>query len=399
MNRCSDALRVLVTVTFVPNQLRSHLLPFIALDEVDEIVLVTDKPGPPLAKVSTVVPPAWLRRLCGRAVSKLLLCLFIARRFRPEWVVGFNLVPHALTALFAARVCGARAMYQQIGGPREWLGGGWSSDNKILGRQRCPSRAIEQLLLAAVRRADAVAAMGERGRRALIERGVDPARIHLLPPATSIGHVQGRQQELCDYDIVTVGALLPNKRTTDLLAAVAALKRQGRSVRAVVVGTGPLQGALETQAAALGISESVAFLGFRDDVVEICARSRVFTLLSESEGLSVALLDAMALGVPAVVSDVGELSSLVEDGITGFLYKCGDIRALTQKLSLVLDDPHLQLRLGDAARHRAQAIGSVDVVSARLRQVLTEAIASPRDRSRGGWAVVRARAGHDRHVQ
>src|ERR687893_19050 len=68
-----------------------------------------------------------------------------------------------------------------IGGPREWEGGGWSSDNKVLGRLSRPVRPLEWVLVQAIRRADVLAVMGSNARRELIARGVRPERVVVVP--------------------------------------------------------------------------------------------------------------------------------------------------------------------------------------------------------------------------
>jgi glycosyltransferase involved in cell wall biosynthesis len=367
----SARVRVLATVTFNPNHLRSHFLPLLAVDEVEEVILVADEPAPSLPRLRTIVPPRLLSRLVGRAAAKLVVCAVVALRTRPDWVIGFNLVPHGLNAFVAGRLSGARVLYHQIGGTREWEGGGWWSDNRFLGRLRRPSPAVERLLLGAVRRADAVAAMGERGRQGLIERGVSPSRIAVIPAAIDERRLRAIPVQPPEFDLVTVGALLPNKRTSDFVEAVARLKAEGRTIRAAVLGDGELRAELEARAADLGVGEEVRFLGFREDVHEICARSRVFVLSSAYEGLSLALVDAMALGVVPVVSDVGEARSVVEDGVTGFTYPCGAIDALVDRARELLDDHATRERLGHAARERAYAYAGVDVVASTLRGVLT----------------------------
>src|SRR5262245_36942316 len=127
-------MRLLATVTFNPNQLRSHLLPILAIPEVDEVVLVCDEQPVPLPKLRPAVPTPRAQRVLGRAGSKLALCVQLARRLRPDWILSYNIMPHGVNGFLAGRASGIRSMYHCIGGPREWEGGGWCSDNAILGR-------------------------------------------------------------------------------------------------------------------------------------------------------------------------------------------------------------------------------------------------------------------------
>jgi hypothetical protein len=174
-------LHLMVTVTFNPNQLRALLEPIQRLSAVERITLVSDAPGPTLPKLETVVPPRLLVRLLGRACAKLVTCLVIARRQRPDWILAYNLVPRCINALLVGRFTDRPVMYHMIGGPIEWEEGGWRSDNKVLGRLSVPVRPLESLLLRVIRSRDIVATMGPHRRDVLIGRGIPPQRIVILP--------------------------------------------------------------------------------------------------------------------------------------------------------------------------------------------------------------------------
>jgi glycosyltransferase involved in cell wall biosynthesis len=367
----ADGLRILVTVTFKPNQLRAHLLPIVALDEVASVTLVADHPGPPIPKVEALVPPAWLVRTVGRAAAKLSIAVLAARRERPDWVIGFNLVPHGINAWIAGRLSGAQTLYHQIGGPVEWEGGGWRSDNNILGRLPRSAPPLEKLLLGVARRCTLVATMGEKGRRALIEQGLEPDRVHAIPAVVDTERFRPRDAVSPTYDLLIVGELIETKQMHVLLEAVSALQGRGHEVRAAVVGTGPLEEQLQARARELGIAGKVDFLGFRNDVESLYASSKIFVLTSRYEGLSVALTEAMASGLPVVISDVGEQRELVREGRNGYLFEVGDTATLTDRLELLLGDAELRSRLGQAAAEDAVALAGVDRVATLYRRLLT----------------------------
>lgn len=352
-----------MTVTFNENQLRAHLLPIVQLAEVESVVLVADERPPPLPKVTVIVPPRWLRRLVGRAAAKFVICLVVARRRRPDWVIGFNLVPHGLNAIAVAGFARTRSLYEMIGGDREWLGGGWDSDNSILGRLPRRSAAVERLLLARIRRSDAVAVMGERGRQALLDRGVRADRIHIVPPAVDIDRFTPEGRPTAELDIVTVGALLPNKRTADLLHAAARIHPAHPSLRVAVAGDGPLADELLQLVKRLKLEDAVELCGFREEVDTLYRSARIFTLTSAYEGLSVALLEAMASGAVPVVYDVGELGTVVRDGETGRVVPFGDVERLAEVLSDLLGDPEQRAALAEAAVWEARRRAAVPVAA------------------------------------
>jgi glycosyltransferase involved in cell wall biosynthesis len=373
----ASTVRILVTVTLNPNQLRSHLEPILELDEVESATLVADEPGPAIPKLRTVVPPPWLVRMCGRAAAKLLVCMAVAARDRPAWVLGYNLVPHGITAVAVARLTGARSYVHVIGGPAEWQGGGHGSDNKILGRLRRPVPAIERLLVRVLRAADVVAVMGTRARADLVARGLAPERVAVLParvavPSAAVAARQdGRDGHARPYDVLTASQLISRKRLHELLQAVAALRATHPGIRAAIAGRGPLAAELQAEARRLGIEDSVAFLGFVEDVGNLYSKARVFALPSQREGLSIAMTEAMAAGVPVVVTDIGEARDVVVHGQNGFLFEVGDVDAMTRHIGELLGDPDRWSVMSALAVDAVRASSSPERISAINRALLS----------------------------
>ena len=361
--RPRHGVRLLVTVTLNPNQLRAHLDPIVALPEVSQVTLIADVPAPAIPKLTTLVPPPWLMRLLGRAGAKLVLCLVVARREQPDWVIGYNLLPHGVTALFVGRLVRARTLFHMIGGPREWEGGGWRSDNRAVGRLRRPLPALERLLLLAIRRFTVVAVMGQQGRDALVRRGVRRERIVPVPASIDDRRFRPRPPSASEYQLITVSQLIPRKRLEDFIEAVARLRANRPELRAAIVGRGPEEEDLRARAARLGVDDAVDFLGFREDVETLYGRSELFVLPSRSEGLSIAMAEAMASGLPAIVTNVGEARDLVHDGRNGFLFEVGDVGTLVERACRVLDNPTLRHSLSAAAARDARSLAGLDRVT------------------------------------
>jgi glycosyltransferase involved in cell wall biosynthesis len=150
-----------------------------------------------------------------------------------------------------------------------------------------------------------------------------------------------------------VGRLVPVKNHRGLVEAIAPLFDEMKSLHLIIIGTGPLHAALETQARALGVSDRVHLLGERSDVQDVLPAFDVFAMPSESEGHSIALLEAMASGLAVVATAVGGNPEIVTDGSTGLLVKYGDCEALRQCLRQLLIDTAQRERLQQAARRWA----------------------------------------------
>lgn len=364
-------MKLLATVTLRSNQFRAHFLPIVSLPEVEELVLVADKPPPPdVPKIRAVVPSNAEKRLLGRAGSKLVRCALIAAQMHPDWVLSYNIMPHGVNAHLAGRLAGARTMFHLIGGPNEWRGGGWRSGNAVLGRLPRPVQPLERALLSVLRGTTVVCTMGTSARADLIKAGIDPDRIVVVPPSVDVERFAppppGAPRT---YDLLSVGDLIERKRPWDFVAMVAQLRHSRPNVRAAVVGDGPLRNEVEALAAKLGVGEAVDFLGARGDVATIYKRARVFSLCSRHEGLSVAMIEAMASGLPCVMTDVGDLSDLLQEGRNGHLLPVGDISGLAARVEELLADENRYGKASAAAREDAASYASTARVSELYRQL------------------------------
>jgi glycosyltransferase involved in cell wall biosynthesis len=152
-----------------------------------------------------------------------------------------------------------------------------------------------------------------------------------------------------DLVVGTVGSMTAKKDQATLLRAFAGVRRAVADVHLVVVGGGPLEGELRSLANALELNGSVCFLGVRKDVQELLPGLDLFALSSKHEGLGLALLEAMAAGVPCVATNVEGIPEVVTDGFDGLLVPPGDPGALAEALLRLLRDPKLREKMGRRA--------------------------------------------------
>lgn len=163
--------------------------------------------------------------------------------------------------------------------------------------------------------------------------------------------------------VLTVANFSPVKDHAALLEAIARLPAAGSaSRRFLFLGEGPLRGALEAQAAALGLQDQVSMPGSSDRVADYLAVADAFVLPSRLEGMSNAILEAMASGLPVIARAVGGNPELVVDGETGFLCRPGDVADLADALGRLVADAPLRRQMALAARVRAEALFSIDAM-------------------------------------
>lgn len=184
--------------------------------------------------------------------------------------------------------------------------------------------------------------------------------------------------------VLTVARFTPQKDHRTLLAAIpVVLARQPRA-RFAWVGTGPLAGRLRWAARAAGVGRSVRLLGSRDDVPDLLAAADLFVLPSRFEGLPLALIEAMATGLPVVATRVCGTEEAVEHGRTGLLAESRDPESLARAILAVLTSLDRGAALGAAGRERAaQAFGADRMVRQTLalyRDLLARTGSAPRPR-------------------
>jgi glycosyltransferase involved in cell wall biosynthesis len=159
----------------------------------------------------------------------------------------------------------------------------------------------------------------------------------------------------------SVGALYdPVKGLEYALRAVQVARAEGKDIRLKVIGEGPLRPAMEALSAKLGISQVVEFTGWVPNIEEYLLQTDAFVLPSLSEGLPTALLEAMAMGLPAIASGVGGVPEVVQDRISGYLVPAGDVQALAQAMLLMEADRAATSRMGQAGRLRVEKLFAIE---------------------------------------
>lgn len=186
----------------------------------------------------------------------------------------------------------------------------------------------------------------------VIYNGVAPAQTGTVEEAQTCKAELGVSG--CSPLLGVVGSLYPVKGHRFLLEAMPEVLRRWPKAQLLVIGRGELEGALKEQAEQLAIGANVHFLGMRQDVPRLLSVLDVFVLPSLSEGLSLALLEAMASGTPVVATRVGGNPELIDHGRTGFLVQPEDAKDLAANLLNLLNDPAMMQQFGRQAAERVR---------------------------------------------
>jgi glycosyltransferase involved in cell wall biosynthesis len=204
--------------------------------------------------------------------------------------------------------------------------------------------------------------------RELVEILHNPVDLGRFRPGTANSRSAGRAELGLAQDasvVICVARFDPVKGVDVLLEAWPEVVSMNRRSTLLLAGDGPLRESLEQQARALGITESIRFLGYRSDVESLLHTADICVVPSRSEGLSLAAVEAMASGLPVVASRVGGIPEVVEDGRTGLLVEAENPKALASAITRLLGDTPLRIRLAASAGRAAQAY-DIEAYCARL---------------------------------
>jgi glycosyltransferase involved in cell wall biosynthesis len=195
----------------------------------------------------------------------------------------------------------------------------------------------------------------------VIPNGIDLSAFAQLPDRAASRKLLGLRT---DGPVVgSVARLDPYKGLSTLLSAVRTLIDRWPDASVVIAGIGPEEATLRAKSDSLGLADRVHFVGFQRDVRPVLAAMDTFALPSDWEGLPLATLEAMAAGLPVVVSDVPGNRDLVQDGYNGLLVARGSVTALADAIEQCWKAPALARQLAQQARVTAASFSIAEMLN------------------------------------
>ena len=220
------------------------------------------------------------------------------------------------------------------------------------------------------------ASVSEAGRKQLIrEARVPQERIDVMPNGVDInrfkpGDSSVRREvrrdlgiERTSFVVGMVGTMTAIKRHNLLVAAAREAVHEVSNLVLCMVGDGPERKSLTRFARDVGLENRVVFAGTREDIPRMLAAMDMYVCCSDSEGMNNALLEALACGIPAVVTDVGDNALIVRDGEVGLVIPPSSVDALGRAIRALASNTNGRRTMGQAARHRATSFDLSNAVS------------------------------------
>ena len=154
--------------------------------------------------------------------------------------------------------------------------------------------------------------------------------------------------------LLNIGRLAPVKGQMHLLAVIERVRQRLPGARLLIAGQGPLRPELERAIAAANLTSAVTLLGSRSDVDDLLAVSDALVLASESEAAPLPPMEAMRAAKPVIATNVGGVSEIVVDGVSGFVVPRGDAEALAAAVFRMFESPNTAITMGEAGRAIAE---------------------------------------------
>jgi glycosyltransferase involved in cell wall biosynthesis len=221
-------------------------------------------------------------------------------------------------------------------------------------------------------------AVSERVRRSMWPRARDRTEVlvhGIVPKAHGDGGIVPSERTRTELGLggdaivaITVANFRKDKDYPNLLRAAQLALDEIPRLHLLVVGQGPLRDEVHDLHAELGLDGRVHLLGLRDDVPALLDAADIFVLGSAHEGLPVAIMEAMAAGLPIVATDVGGVAEAVPAGVCGLIVPPRSPHALAQAIITLAEDPALRHRMSASARERS-SLFDITVAVARQEEV------------------------------
>ena len=188
--------------------------------------------------------------------------------------------------------------------------------------------------------------------------------------------IQRKELELELNDIVLcfVGRIAKVKNLKYLLSVMPDIIKSIAGVKLLIIGDGDERVPLERYSKHMGLTENVLFCGFQENPMDFLTIADIFVLTSLYEGVSIALLESMAAGIPSVVTDVGGNKDVVKDSVTGFIVPLNSKNELTDRLKRLINDSELRKSFATESRKRVNDYFNIKNTVERYHDIYVQCV-------------------------
>lgn len=318
-------MKILLIAKLADSSISCILDPLIQSKNIEHVYVLRDTPGSFTSdKITYITHQSFNSKNKSRHFLKLKTALNICKQHGIDFIIGVLIYPHGYIGRLASIITGLPYIHVTIAGHREF----W-----VLGK------FMEKFNLLLFRKSHTITVTGMNTCKYLVKKGYTQQKIVILPNVIEMNKFKD-EKGTRDYDIVSLSRLDKNKNVSLLLKAIAHLNKI-TPVKAIIAGDGPEYSNLVEEAKRLNIENNVHFPGWVDaqQKKDIYNRAKIFVLCSKGEGFPLSLLEAMACGCVPIVTDVGDISDAVTNGLNGYIIKEDNEKELASILGTLINDP------------------------------------------------------------
>jgi len=334
-DRTLPPMNILLFSGLSDHKLISKIAPLVELESVQNIFLIRNTPLQ-FKKVRSFSPPGFLNIVIVREIYKIIKGIQICATGQINFLCGLFLRPHGLFAYWLGKLFRKPVIQIFIGNDVDFI---------------LKYKALFKRLLNTAHR---IGVRGENSRNRLNVLVRNESKFFIHHNIYALNKHEDNRTVQQDIDVLCIADFSKVKRIDILLRVIADIKKEIPSVYAVMVGGGRRQYIYARMLKRLNLVNNVCFMGIVKDVFSYLKRSRVFILTSEAEGLPMAMIEAMSAGVPCVVSDVGDITDIADDGKNAFIIPFQNVEEYAEKVVLLLQKSDIAEQFSREARRTLQ---------------------------------------------
>jgi len=332
--------------------------PLFSIKEIEKIFVFRDDVAVEHHKIVYREPRFKKFKLISQAYKLFQMFLLVPRDTRMS--VGIYEIPHGLFAFIIGKIKKIPTTLCIISNP----------NNKNIWKGL--RKTVTYFML---RRVNAITVTGSKSKKILETQGINTSKIHILPNSIDTEHFKQQLHVKKNYDIITLGSLLPGKNLLTFICIISLLKIIKPDIKVGIAGDGPERNNIIRKINELSLNNEIEFLGYIENVNQFYNKGKVFVSTSLTEGLPRTVIEAMACGIPCVVSNVGDMEDLIKNGINGFLIDDPyDKISFVNSINILLSDQAIYKRFSKKAWEGTNNLYSIDAAIAVWKNIIRDIV-------------------------
>ncbi|MFW5982949.1 MAG: glycosyltransferase [bacterium] len=304
-----------------PGTFEAKFVPLSKCDYISQIWVLRKTPGPDIDKVEYILVPKFFHGKVLGLLARSLMLVWYSIKLRTDLILAYHFIPHAFFAFFASLITQKPFIIGQTG----------LYIQRDFSRKKMLALFIKQIIKAA----SYLNVPGQNSIDFWVKNNVSNEKLNILHSTIDTNYFKPNNSLSKKYDFIVLSRLVKEKRVDIIVELLSQLKKKGYTFKTVIVGDGNEINTLKKQVKDENLDDFVEFVGFQKDTRKWFYQAKFYLMFSESEGLPTSLMQAMSCGLVPIVTDVGNISDLVDEKV-GFIHKFLDKAGYLKSLEFVL---------------------------------------------------------------